>query len=248
MPHRFSGKKLWMSSRDYLFIVFGTLLYSFAFTGFILPLKVVIGGVTGVGTLIFFLTGIPVAISQYVINLVLLAFAYRIVGKQFCWRTIFGTSFMAVWLGIFQPLMAKYFPEGLLPGQEFISILIGGFLTGTALGQVFIHNGSTGGTDIVAAMVSKKTNISVGRTMLYVDFCIIASSYFLFHNIVTIVYGLIILFTLSFTVDQLINSTRQSVQFTIISPHHWIEIADAINSQAHRGCTVFDGMGWYSKH
>ena len=84
--------------------------------------------------------------------------------------------------------------------------------------------------------------------MLYVDFCIIASSYFLFHNIVTIVYGLIILFTLSFTVDQLINSTRQSVQFTIISPKHWIEIADAINSQAHRGCTVYDGMGWYSKH
>ena len=248
MPHRFSGKKLWMSSRDYLFIIFGTFLYSLAFTGFILPLKVVIGGVTGVGTLIFFLTGIPVAISQYVINLVLLAFAYRIVGKQFCWRTIFGTSCMAVWLGIFQPLMAKYFPEGLLPGQDFISILIGGFLTGTALGQVFIHHGSTGGTDIVAAMVSKKTNISVGRTMLYVDFCIIASSYFLFHNIVTIVYGLIILFTLSFTVDQLINSTRQSVQFTIISPKHWIEIADAINSQAHRGCTVYDGMGWYSKH
>ena len=62
MPHRFSGKKLWMSSRDYLFIIFGTFLYSLAFTGFILPLKVVIGGVTGVGTLIFFLTGIPVAI------------------------------------------------------------------------------------------------------------------------------------------------------------------------------------------
>ncbi len=247
MKHKISGKELWMSSRDYLFIIFGTFLYSFAFTGFILPLGVVIGGVTGVGTLIFFLTGIPVAISQYAINLILLAFAFRIVGKQFVMRTIFGTTCMAIWLGIFQPLMAARFPDGILPGQEFMSILIGGFLLGIALGQVFIHNGSTGGTDIVAAMVSKKTNISVGRTMLYTDFCIISSSYLLFHSIDKIVYGLIILFLLSYIVDQLINSNRQAVQFIIFSPR-WIEIADAINMQAHRGCTVIDGMGWYTKH
>lgn len=236
-----------MSSRDYLWIVFGAWLYSFAFTGFILPLKVVIGGVTGLGTLIFFLTGVPVAISQYVINLVLLAFAYRTVGKQFVWKTIFGTSCMALWLGIFQPLMATYFPEGILPGQDFMSILIGGFLTGFALGQVFIHNGSTGGTDIVAAIVSKKTSISVGRTMMYVDFCIISSSYLISHRVDTVVYGLVVMFMVSMMVDQLLNSNRRAIQFFIVSPH-WIKIADAINSDAHRGCTVIDGMGWYSKH
>lgn len=247
MPHKISGKKLWMSSRDYLFIIFGAFIYSFAFTGFILPLGVVIGGVTGVGTLIYFLTGIPVGISQYIINLILLACAFRIVGRQFVVRTIFGTTCMAVWLSILQPLMAARFPEGVLPGQDFMSILIGAFLLGIALGLVFIHNGSTGGTDIVAAIVSKKTNISVGRTMLYTDFCIISSSYLLFHSIDKIVYGLIVLFLLSYIVDQLINSNRQAVQFTIVSPH-WINIADAITSQAHRGCTVVDGMGWYTKH
>jgi len=238
---------LWLSSRDYMFIIFGTLLYSFAFTGFILPCKVVIGGVTGVGTLIYFLTGIPVAISQYIINLILLAIAYRPVGRQFVMKTIFGATCMSVFIGILQPVMQAHFPEGVVPGQPFMSIMIAGFLTGWALGLVFIHNGSTGGTDIVAAVVAKKTNVSIGRTMLYVDFCIISSSFLLFHNIDTVIYGLIILFLISFICDQIINSNRQAVQFFIISPQ-WIKIADAINMQARRGCTVVDGLGWYNKH
>lgn len=83
--------------------------------------------------------------------------------------------------------------------------------------------------------------------MLYVDFCIISTSFFISHRIDTVVYGLIVLFAYSFMLDQLVNSNRQAIQFLIVSKH-WIEIADAINKQAHRGCTVLDGMGWYSKH
>jgi len=242
-----AGRKLWLGTRDYVFIIFGTLLYSFAFTGFILPCKVVIGGVTGIGTLIYFITGIPVAISQYAVNLVLLAFAYRTVGRQFVLRTIFGATCMSVFVGILQPVMQYHFPNGVIEGQPTMSILIAGFLTGWALGLVFIHNGSTGGTDIVAAMVSKHSNVTIGRTMLYVDFCIISSSFLLFHKIDTVMYGLVILFMISFITDQIINTNRQAVQFSIISPH-WVRIADAINVQAHRGCTVVDGLGWYSKH
>lgn len=236
-----------MSSRDYLFIIFGTMLYGISFTGFILPLKVVIGGVTGLGTIIYFLTGIPVAVSQYVINLALLAMAYKTVGRQFVLRTIFSTTFMSIWLAVFQPIMDVHFPSGILPGQDTMSILLGGFLMGLGLGLIFIHNGSTGGSDIVAAVVSRKTSLSVGRTMLYVDFCIISTSFFISHRIDTVVYGLIVLFAYSFMLDQLVNSNRQAIQFLIVSKH-WIEIADAINKQAHRGCTVLDGMGWYSKH
>lgn len=240
-------RKIWLNTRDYVFIILGTLLYSFAFTGFVLPYKIVIGGVTGVGTLVFFVTGIPVAISQYAINLVLLACAYKTVGRQFVLRTIFGATCMSVFVGILQPVMAYHFPNGIIENQPFMSTLIAGFLIGWALGLVFIHNGSTGGTDIVAAMVSKHSNVTIGRTMLYVDFCIISSSYLLFHEIETVMYGLVILFLISFMTDQIINTNRQAVQFFIISPH-WVRIADAINTQAHRGCTVVDGLGWYSKH
>lgn len=241
------SRKLWVSSRDYFFIILGTLLYSVSFCGFILPNKVVIGGVTGLGTLVYFTTGIPVAISQYAINLVLLAVAFKVVGKQFVLRTLFGATCLSLFIGILQPVMMARFPEGFVPGQPFMSITIAGIISGFSLGMIFIHNGSTGGTDIVATIVSRKTTLSIGRTMLYVDFCIISSSYLIFHSIDTVVYGLIILFLTTFTCDQMINSNRQAVQFFIIS-NHWIRIADAINLNVRRGCTVIDGQGWYSKH
>ncbi|MCF0213786.1 MAG: YitT family protein [Muribaculaceae bacterium] len=240
------GKRLWLSSRDYIFIVMGTLIYAIAFMGFILPQKVVIGGVTGIGTLVYFLTGIPVAVTQYGINIILLAFAFKQVGKRFVMKTIFGATCLSLFFAITQPIITAAYPNGFVEGQPFMSIIIGGFIGGFALGLVFIHNGSTGGTDIVAALVAKKTTVSVGRTMLYVDFCIISSSFLLFHNIDTVVYGLIILFLMSFTCDKIINSDRQAVQFIIISPH-WMSIADAVNSRVRRGVTVINGMGWYSK-
>ena len=112
--------------------------------------------------------------------------------------------------------------------------------------MAFIHNGSTGGTDIVAAINAKKTNVSIGRTMLYTDFFIISSSYLIFQDPNKIVFGLIVLFLASWTADQIINTNRQAIQFTIFSPK-WEEIADAINNEANRGCTVLDGTGWYSK-
>ncbi|MCH5347368.1 MAG: YitT family protein [Muribaculaceae bacterium] len=236
-------RNIWLSTRDYVMIILGTMLYSFGFTAFILPEKVVIGGVTGIGTLVYFVSGIPVGLTQYVLNLILLAFAYRVVGKQFVFKTLFGATLMSLWIGIMQPL----FPDGIIEAQQpFMNITVGGLLCGLGLGFVFIHNGSTGGTDIVAAMVSKKTNVSIGRTMIYVDFCIISSSYLITHNIDTIVYGLLVLLLVSFMTDYLINTNRQAVQFIIFS-HHWEAIATAINNEAHRGCTVLDGLGWYTK-
>ena len=217
--------------------------YSFGFTAFILPEKVVIGGVTGIGTIVYLTTGIPVAITQYFLNLLLLLFAFRVVGKQFVMKTLFGATFLSLWIGIMQPL----FPSGIIEQQPFMNITLGGLLCGLGLGIVFIHNGSTGGTDIVAAMVAKKTNVSIGRTMIYVDFCIISSSYFITHRIDTIVYGLLVLLLVSFVIDYQINTNRQAVQFTIFS-EKWEEIATAINTDAHRGCTVLNGVGWYTKH
>ncbi len=95
-------------------------------------------------------------------------------------------------------------------------------------------------------MVSKHNDVSIGRMMIYCDFLIISSSFLVFHQIDKVVYGLIVTFLASYMADLVINSNRQTVQFIIISKH-WREIADAINNNAHRGCTVLDGMGWYSK-
>ena len=232
----------WRTSRDYFFITLGMALYAFGFCAFILPQKVVIGGVAGLGTIIYFLTGIPVAIAQYALNLILLAIAYKVVGKKFVVGTIFGATMRSVWVGIFQPL----FQDIRITDEPFMNVVIGGILAGIGVGMAFTHNGSSGGTDIVAAMVSKHTNVSVGRTMLYTDFFIISSSYFIFHQLDLVVYGFIVLALTSYTADMIINTNRQAVQFTIFSKK-WQEIATAINNDAKRGCTVLTGMGWYSK-
>lgn len=226
-----------------MLIIFGLCIYAFGFTAFVLPERVVIGGLVGIGSLVYFLTGIPVAITSYSLNLMLLAFAYKLVGTQFVLRTIFGATILNGLIGLMQPL----FPEPLIEQQTFMNIIIGSMMCGVGIGIVFTHNGSTGGTDIVAAMVSKHTNVSIGRIMLYVDFLIVSSSYFLFHSIDNIVYGLVVTILAAFMADQVINTNRRAVQFTIIS-QRWEEIANAINNEAHRGCTVLNGMGWYSRH
>lgn len=245
---KYSAKDFWMTSRDYVFIAFGIFLYAFGFSAFIFPEKVVIGGLAGFGTLVYFITerlfgyGVPVAITSYAMNLFLLGLAFRSVGKQFVVRTIYGATCISLFIGVLQPL----FPEPLVGQQTFMNIIIGGMMCGIGIGVAFTHNGSTGGTDIVAAMVSKHSNVTIGRVMLYTDMCIISSSFLLFHHIDNVVYGFIVLVIVSYMADLIVDTSRQAVQFIIFSPH-WEKIATAINNQANRGCTVIDGMGWYTR-
>lgn len=245
------------NAKDYVVIVFGLLLYAFAFCAFILPHEIVIGGVAGVGTLIYFATNglIPVAVSSYAINLVLLALAYKIVGKTFVLRTVFGVTVVALGIGLFESIFMGI-GHPLVP-DRVVSIVLGAILCGVGIGTTFIHNGSSGGTDIVAAMVAKKSNVSIGRTMIFVDMTIVSCSILLPFaggwdarieaRIPTIVYGFTVTFIVSYITDMIINTNRQATQFFIFSPK-WQEIADRINHEAHRGVTVIDGQGWYSKH
>ncbi len=238
----YNKRRMWMTAKDYIFIILGILLYSFGFTAFILPEKVVIGGVSGVASILYFTLNVPVAVTTYVINIILLAMAYKTVGKTFVIRTLFGATVLSLFIGILQPM----FPEPLVHQEMFMNVTIGGILCGLGLGLVFVHNGSTGGTDIIAAMVAKYTNVSIGRTMIYVDFCIISSSYLIFHQVDKVVSGFVILFIVSYLTDYIIHTNRQAVQFTIFS-QHWEKIANAIIGDAHRGCTVCKGIGWYTK-
>ena len=229
-------------AKDYVMITLGLFTYAFGFTAFILPEKIVIGSVTGLSSLIHFWLGWNVALTYYAINIILLCIAFRSVGKQFVLRTIIGASIATFFIGVLQPM----FPEPIVQQQTFMNVILGAVLCGLGLGVVFTHGGSTGGTDIIAAMVAKHSTISFGRTMMYCDVLIICSSWLLFHSIDKIVYGLIFMVIYSVAADRVINNTRQSVQFLIISKK-WKEIADNVIAQAHRGCTILDGTGWYTK-
>lgn len=242
--------------KDYVAIVFGLMLYSLGFTAFILPHGIVIGGLSGVGTLVYFATDglIPVAVTQYACNLLLLAIAFKIVGKTFVVRTIFGATVVSLGIGVLEKVFMDLGHP--LIADISMSAILGAILCGLGVGLVFVHNGSSGGTDIVAAMVSKVSNVSIGRTMLFTDLCIVSCSIFLPFDgtiqerldarIPIIVYGLVVTYILAYMADLVINTNRQATQFIIFS-NKWSEIADRVNREAKRGVTVLDGMGWYSK-
>ena len=238
-----SKQQIWLNVKDCLMIIIGLILYAVGFCGFVLPKGIVIGGLAGIASLIYFQFGVPVAISSYALNIILLAIAYRLVGLQFVLKTIFGATFLSFFLGIAQPLFEAY---PVVLEETFLDCVIGAVLCGTGVGIAFTHNGSTGGTDIVAAMVSKYRQISVGRMILYVDMIIISSSYLLYHDLDRVIYGFVVLVFLSYMTDQVVNNNRQAIQFTIISKQ-WDKIATVVNKEMHRGCTVLEGTGWYTK-
>lgn len=237
------SQKLIIQAKDYVMIVFGIFIYALGFSAFVLPEKVVTGGVVGMASLARFAFDWNVAVTNYAINVILLAIAFRTVGKQFVIRTIFGATVASGFIALLDPL--SYQP--IVEQQPFMNIIIGAVLCGMGLGIVFSHNGSSAGTDIIAAMVTKHTNISFGRMMLYCDVLIISSSYLIFQSIDKIVYGLVFMLIYSVVADLVINNSRQAVQFFIFS-HRWDEIADAVTHDAHRGCTVLNGKGWFTKN
>ncbi len=232
--------------KDFVFITFGILLYSFGYTAFILPERVVMGGVSGLSALIYYAVGINTGISIFVLNVTMLAIAFKALTRQFVLRTVIGVGIMSLFVGLMQPFFASY-PVITAGKDTFMHVLIGGALGGAGLGLVFSHNGSTGGTDIITVLLTKYFRMSFGRAIQLVDCTIIASSYFLFHSTETIVYGVAFTLVASFTCDYVVNGTRQTVQFLIISKKY-AEIADAINQQVNRGVTYVKGKGWYSKN
>lgn len=255
-----SRPKLWLFAKDYLMIILGIAMYGLGFCAFIAtaPEKVVIGGMAGLSQIVDMLSfgclgfHVPYSVTIFTVNCLMLIMAWKIVGKTFVIRTLFGVVIISLMIGIFQPI----FKTPPVEGETFMNIIIGAVLCGLGIGMVFVHNGSTGGTDIVAAVASKKSNVSIGRAMMYFDLTIIGSSIFLKflldpefdfeQGVPSLVFGLITLFVIPFMADMMIHTNRQAVQFTIFS-HKWEEIATAINNEAQRGCTVLNGMGWYSK-
>ena len=232
--------------KDYFYITVGLLLYAVGLIGFIRPAEIVTGGLAGFSLLIEFATGgnIPLQLTFFGINAVLLLIALKILGFKFLIKTIYGVVMLTLLLWLFRSIMPN---ELILENDPLVSAIIGGMMCGAGIGFVFNSGGSTGGTDIVVAIINKYRNITFGRGMMLLDLTIISSSYFVFRDYATIIYGLIVMGVMTYTVDLVINGFRQSVQFLIFSSKYDV-IADAINSELNRGCTVLDGTGWYSKN
>ncbi len=247
-------KNLWNETKDYVFITLGLLLYTFGWTVFLLPYEIVTGGVTGVSAIIFYATKIPIEYSYFVINAALLAVALKVLGFRFMFKTIYAIVALSVMLWAAQKIMMGddgHFIQVLGPGQEFMSLIIGCMLTGTSLAIVFLNNGSTGGTDIIAAVVNKYHDFSLGTVLIMVDLCIIGSCLFIpqfgdeLERCHKVVFGLCTMGIECFMLDYVMNARRESVQFLIFS-REYRKIAEAITRKTDHTLTILDGHGWYT--
>lgn len=249
-----TGKMVRREARDYFNITLGLMLYTFGFTVFLLPYEIVTGGIAGIGAIIFYATGFPVQWTFFIINAVLIVAALKELGLKFLAKTIYATIAVTIMLDLAQKIVEM--PDGTFyklmgEGNDFMSLIIGCTLTGTALAVVFLSNGSTGGTDIIAAVVNKHRNVSLGKALIMVDLVIIGSclavdSFGPFPlRCQKVVFGLCTMFIECNMLDFVMSWQRQSVQFMIFSNRHQ-EIANAIAKQTDHTMTILDGHGWYS--
>ena len=225
------------------------------------------GGLTGVCSAIYYLTGglfpdlfaeyggaIPVWLTTFVFNTILLLIAGLTVGWRFCIRTMVGVAAITFWYRVI-PIL----PQPII-NDPWLGAIIGGFVFGLSLGCVLAANGSSGGTDIVAMIINHYRNISLGNIMLACDVLIIASAFFLplpasmqiegenttYLQIKRVLYGVAMTISYTVAVDWIMSRLHRSVHFLIYSAKY-DEIATAINTTVNRGVTVLDGTGWYSK-
>ena len=236
-----SKTSLWNGFKDYVTIFIAMMSYCIGWNIFLLPNNITTGGVPGISSVIFWGTGIPVQWTYFGINAILLLIALRVLGWKFCVKTIFAVVVLTVATTYFS---ANYHGH-LLHDEPFMASIIGAVFCGSGVGLGLASNGSTGGTDIIAAIVNKYRDISLGRVILICDVMIISSSFLVLKDWEKVIYGYVVLYVTAFCIDQVVNSMRRSVQFFIISDKYH-EIGERINREPHRGCTVIDAQGFYS--
>lgn len=266
-PHNVSQHNRLKTIFEYVGIVLGIFPMALMVNWVLLPHAFVGGGLTGICSIIYYATGgafpalfpeyggaVPVWLTTFLINLVLLVIAGKTVGWRFCIRTIVGVVAISFWYRVI-PIL----PQPLIE-DPWLGAIIGGFVFGLSLGIVMACNGSSGGTDIVAMIVNHYRDISLGKMMLICDILIILSAFLLplpegmvesgqsvtYLKIKRVLCGFCMTISYTAAVDAIMSRMHQSVQVLIYSSHY-AEIATAINRKVNRGVTVLDGMGWYSK-
>ncbi len=227
--------------KSYLILTIAVGISSLGWAGFLIPSNIIGGGITGLSSTIYFLWGWDVGITSLAINIVLILLAIKTLGLSYGVKTIYCTVIFSILLSFF----TSHFTEPIV-SDVFIATLIGAALGGTGTAILFINGGSTGGNEIIAMIINKHKNISLGKLLLIIDIFIISTSYIVFQDIEKIVYGLITMAIFSYSIDMVISGNKQTVQFFIISDKYE-ELIDKILIDGNKGVTMIDGVGGYTR-
>ena len=228
--------------RSYFIMTIGLIIFAFSWTAFLIPHQIAGGGLSGLASVVYYATSIPVSYTYLTINALLLLVGMMVMGKGFGFKTIY-CILMAAILFEFLPLI----PWVSDIEEKLINALIGGTMSGIGIAIIFMQGGSTGGTDIIAIIISKYRETSPGRVFIFCDLIIIGSVILLpGKELQDVVYGYIEMVSFSYVVDMILTGNKQSVQILVFSSK-FAEIADRVSKELGRGVTALTSMGWYSK-
>lgn len=241
MEKKLTFKKVLQETKNYFFIFLGLAMFTFGWSAFLTPYEVSGGGVAGAASILYFATKIPIGLTTFALNAILIAIAWKILGTKFCVNSLICTVVMSVFFSIFQPLFPKPTVDDM-----FMSVIIGSAIAAYGIGMTINWGGNTGGVDIIALMVGKYRNISYGRVSLLSNVVIVGSSFFVLHDVQRLVYSFVVLLVSIIISDLVIDGYRQTYQFMVFSKKNH-EIAQKINSSLHRGATFLKGYGSYNQ-
>ena len=244
-------KKVLPVAWDYVVLTFGTLQYCLAWVSFMIPNNLSSGGLTGACTILQYATmgAIPMAISFFVLNVLLIISGSIVLGKGFGIKTVYVVILSSV---LFEILPAYDFLKA-LPGN-FLYIynallvpIVGGILESLGIGLIILRCGSTGGTYIAVLIVNKFWPVSPGKVYLYSDLVIIASVLLVpGKGFEDMIFGYIAMITFSFMLDFVLLGNKTTFQVLVFS-EKYEEIADFIMNKLDRGVTALRAVGWYTR-
>lgn len=244
-----SYHRIWEFVVDFLAINLGMAVYSLGWAAFLLPYHITTGGMAGMFAIVYYVTGFPMSYAILIANGILLVFALWQLGWKFTIKTAYAVLALSAYLQLGQDMMTA--DDGTLmqllgEGQDSMACVLGAVLNGLGIGIVFLSGGSTGGWDVIAAIINKYRNVSLGRVLLYLDFLVIASCWPIFHDWRMVVFGYVTLAIYTYVLDMLVNSARQDVQF-IIFTNKPDEISQRIITETCHSVTSMNGEGYYSR-
>lgn len=239
---------IFVEIKNYAIITVCLFVIALGWTAFLIPNNMLGGGVNGIATIVYWVTGLSTGYTIFTLNAILILFSIKILGWKFGVKTIYCIAVMS----LFFSLLQNVFGDVPVISDKFLAAIIGGGIGGFANGIIFLSGGSTGGVDIITMVVNKYRNISLGRFTLAMNLVIIGSSFFVFQDmeilerVELIIYSLVGNFVSSYCMDLAFTGSKQSVQLFIFSSKPEV-IADRIGNEIQRGVTIIKGTGWYTK-
>lgn len=218
-------------------ITLGTLLFALTLNIFLIPNHMGEGGVTGLSLMLFYAIGIPIDITYFLINFILLIIGFKYLERSTLFYTIYALVAMTIFIRVTQGYTYVF-------QDTFLTPIVTGVLAGISLGFIMLAGGSTAGTDIIALIINRYLHIPTGVALFIIDLFIIGPSAFIIGFEKTI-YTLIMLIITIKIIDYILEGLNPKKSIMIISPHYQ-QIATEIMTKVERGITILDGHGYYT--